>query len=282
MRRPVPPVLTHRPNIATMRNIVTDPTASAVSDFRDLAFADRRPDRPGGRGLVIAEGAVVVERLLASNYPVRAVLGLARRLDSLDVPSQVPTYEVDASVMDQIVGFHLNRGVVATADRAPMPTIAELSARARVLLVLEGVNDHENLGAIFRSAAAFGVDGIILGPKCSDPLYRRAIRVSMGHVLKVPFVTAPSWPQTLYDLAIEGFQCWAMTPYPPAVQLRSLPTTEGKIAIVVGAEGSGLTDVALAAVPRHIRIPMAAGVDSLNVATAAAIALHHLAGMPSD
>lgn len=263
-----------------MRNIVTDPTASVVSDFRDLAFADRRPDRPGGRGLVIAEGAVVVQRLLESNYPVRAVMGLAHRLDSLDLPSQIPAYEVEVQVMDQIVGFHLNRGVLATADRAPMPTAAQLLRHARVLLVLEGVNDHENLGALFRNAAAFGVDGIILGPKCSDPLYRRAIRVSMGHVLKVPFVTAPSWPQTLYELDLQGFQCWAMTPYPPAVELRSLPSAEGKIAIVVGAEGSGLSEVALAAVRRHIRIPMAVGVDSLNVATAAAIALHHLTGTP--
>ncbi len=156
-----------------------------------------------------------------------------------------------------------------------MPEFAELVAASRSLLVLEGVNDHENLGALFRNAAAFGVDGVVIGPRCSDPLYRRAVRVSMGHVLKVPYVDAPQWPQALYDIEVSGFASFALTPYPPAVDLGQVRTDADRVAIVVGAEGAGLSEVALSAVRRHTRIPMADGVDSINVATAAAIALNH-------
>ena len=256
---------------------IDDPADARLDDYRDLARSDRRPDRPGGKGLVIAEGVSVVERMVQSPYPMRSIMGVAARVEAalanVSVPSGVPVYVVEPAAMDAAIGFHLNRGVLAIANRAPMPEFAELVAASRTLLVLEGVNDHENLGALFRNAAAFGVDGIVIGPRCSDPLYRRAVRVSMGHVLKVPYVDAPQWPQALYEIEGSGFEMFALTPYPPAVDLAQVRKNADRVAIVVGAEGAGLSEEALSAVRRHARIPMADGVDSINVATAAAIAL---------
>lgn len=270
--------------------LITDPQDPRLDDFRDLTRADRRPDRPGGQGLVIAEGVPVVERLLASPYPVRAIMGVASKIAALPDTRAVPSYVVPVEVMDAVVGFHLNRGVLACADRAPAPSFSALIACASRVLVLEGVGDHENLGSLFRNAAAFGVDGVVLGPRCSDPLYRRAVRVSMGNVLRVPFCsvgTAPSarsarrdeigWPQALHELRAAGFDVLAMTPDASAIDLRTLPASTSKVAVLVGAEGPGLTDLAMRAATRTVRIPMADGVDSLNVATAAAVALAHFA-----
>ena len=251
---------------------VTDPADPRLADFRDLTAADRRPDRPGGRGLVLAEGVPVVRRLLASPYPVRAVLGVPHRLAMLEddlAGLAGPVYAADADLMAEVVGFHLNRGVLASADRAPAPAAAEVLAAARRVLVLEGVNDHENLGALFRNAAALGADAVLLGPRCADPLYRRSVRVSMGHVLRVPFAPLP-------DLAaLRGFTTVALTPHPPAVPLSTVDPGVPRVALLVGAEGPGLSPEALAAADVRVRIPMEPGVDSLNVATAAAIALHH-------
>jgi tRNA G18 (ribose-2'-O)-methylase SpoU len=252
-----------------------------VDDFRDLSSADRRPDRPGGRGLVIAEGVVVVERLLASPYPPRALLGVRRRLDELAGPLaevDVPAYVADADVMARIVGFHLNRGVLAVADRAPEVDPADLAAEARRLAVLEGIGDHENLGALFRNAAALGVDGVLLGAGCSDPLYRRSIRVSMGHVLRVPFARLRSWPEDLKLLRDNGFRVAALTPDAAARPLADVGLDQGAVAVVLGSEGPGLTEQAIAAADLTVRIPMTDGVDSLNVATAAAIAFHAMSG----
>jgi tRNA G18 (ribose-2'-O)-methylase SpoU len=257
---------------------IDDPGDPRVDDFRDLSAADRRPDRPGGRGLVIAEGVVVVQRLLASAYPVRALLGVARRIEALHeelAALDAPVYVATAEVMAQVVGFHLNRGVLAVADRAPRPRPAELAAAGRLLAVLEGVGDHENLGSIFRNAAALGVSGVLLGPGCSDPLYRRSVRVSMGHVLRVPFTELPDLPGGLDLLRDNGFRVLALTPRPTATPLRKIPPGR-KSAVLLGSEGHGLTERALAAADELVRIPMATGVDSLNVATAAAVAFHSL------
>ncbi|WP_374727424.1 TrmH family RNA methyltransferase [Haloactinomyces albus] len=248
-----------------------------VDDFRDLSTADRRPDRPGGRGLVIAEGVVVVRRMLASPYPVRALLGVRRRIEELAdeiVDLDVPAYIVDAEVMAGIVGFHLNRGVLAIADRAPEVEPAQLTATARRLAVLEGIGDHENLGSLFRNAAALGIDGLLLGSGCSDPLYRRSVRVSMGHVLRVPFARMHSWPADLKLLSDGGFRIAALSPQPSAVPLHAAELHQGPVALLLGSEGPGLTEQAFAAADVTVRIPMADGVDSLNVATSAAIAFH--------
>jgi tRNA G18 (ribose-2'-O)-methylase SpoU len=261
---------------------ISDVADPRVDDFRDLTEADRRPDRPGGRGLVIAEGVVVVRRLLASPYPVRSLLGVPRRLDELGpdlADADVPAYAADADTMASVVGFHLNRGVLAVADRAAQPEPAELVRTARAVAVLEGVNDHENLGSVFRNAAALGVDAVLLGPRCADPLYRRSVRVSMGHVLRVPFapLTGP-WPAALDVLRDAGLRVVALTPAADAVALREAGLAGIRTALLLGAEGPGLTDEALAAADQRVRIPMASGVDSLNVATAGAIAFHAVLG----
>jgi tRNA G18 (ribose-2'-O)-methylase SpoU len=256
---------------------IDDPDDGRLADFRDLSTADRRPDRPGGRGLVIAEGVVVVRRLLASPYPVRGLLGVRRRVDDLLgelAGLDVPAYVASAEVMAEVVGFHLNRGVLAAADRAPQPTVDALAAGARRLAVLEGVGDHENLGALFRNAAAFGIDGVLLGEGCADPLYRRSVRVSMGHVLRVPFGRLPAWPDGLDALRGHGFQVVALSPRRSAVPLAELGGTERRLALLLGSEGPGLSEAAIAAADVTARIPMAGDVDSLNVATAAAVAFY--------
>lgn len=261
--------------------VVTDPADPRLDDFRDLTLADRRPDRPGGRGLVIAEGIVVVRRLLDSPYPVRALLGVQRRFDELQpdlTRCAAPYFVATAEVMAAVVGFHLNRGVLATADRIPFPPAAELLATVPSVAVLEGVGDHENLGAIFRNAAALGIGAVLLGPGCSDPLYRRSVRVSMGTVLLVPFASLlGDWPGPAELLRAAGFQVVALTPRASAVPLRAAGLGGRRVALLLGSEGPGLTDAALDAADLQVRIPMAPGVDSLNVATAGAIAFAEIA-----
>jgi tRNA G18 (ribose-2'-O)-methylase SpoU len=255
---------------------IDDPADPRLDDFRDLSTADRRPDRPGGRGLVIAEGVVVVERLLASPYPVRGFLGVRRRIEALgDLPA--PAYVASADVMAEVVGFHLNRGVLAAADRAVQPSAERIADNARRLAVLEGVGDHENLGALFRNAAALGIDGVLLGPGCSDPLYRRSVRVSMGHVLRVPFAPLNDWPGGLDMLRDKGFRVVALTPRAGSVSLADAGLRGSRVAVLLGSEGPGLTDEAITAADVAVRIPMAPGVDSLNVATAAAVVFYAIA-----
>jgi tRNA G18 (ribose-2'-O)-methylase SpoU len=257
---------------------VGDPADPRLADFRDLTRADRRPDRPGGKGLVIAEGVVVVRRLLTSPYPLRAVLGIDRRIEELApelAARSAPVYATTAEVMAQVVGFHLNRGVLAVADRVAAASPERVVRRATRLAVLEGVGDHENLGALFRNAAAFGVDGVLLGPGCSDPLYRRSVRVSMGHVLAVPFAPLQPWPGGLKWLRDQGFRVLALTPNGPAL-LRDELGAGDRVAVLLGSEGPGLTTDAIEASDAAVRIPMVSGVDSLNVATAGAVAFYEL------
>ena len=261
---------------------ITDPADPRIDDFRDLNNADRRPDLPGGKGLVIAEGVLVAQRMLASRFTPHAFLGTDRRLGELSVgltAVPAPYYRASAEVMADVVGFHLNRGVLAAARRPPELAVGDVLANARTIAVLEGVNDHENLGAIFRNAAGLGVDAVIFGQGCADPLYRRAVRVSMGHALLVPFAKADHWPADLYRLRDNGFRLLAMT---PSLQARTLAEViddlqDEKVAVLVGAEGPGLSDAALRAADVRVRIPMARGTDSLNVATAAALAFYERA-----
>ncbi|WP_026343783.1 RNA methyltransferase [Nocardia sp. BMG111209] len=255
---------------------IDDPGDPRVADFRDLSAADRRPDRPGGRGLVLAEGVVVVQRMLTSRFAPFALFGVERRYEQLagDLAGvDVPYYRASAEVMAEVVGFHLNRGVLAAARRPAEPDPARLLATARTVAVLEGVNDHENIGSIFRNAAGLGADAILFGDRCADPLYRRAVRVSMGHVLRVPFATLPTWPDSLELLRDTGFRIIALTPDPAAATLAAALTGD-RVALLLGAEGPGLTAAAMTASDVRARIPMSAGTDSLNVATAAAMAFY--------
>ncbi|MFN2559759.1 MAG: TrmH family RNA methyltransferase [Jatrophihabitans sp.] len=255
--------------------VVSDPADPRLDDFRNLMDADVRPDR---RGIVIAEGVNVVQRLAASPYSMRAVVGVPARIAALRPvlePLQVPLYSVDKWLLSDVVGFRVTRGVLASADRPAPLDAADLVRSARRVAVLEGLNDFENLGALFRNAAAFGIEAVLLDARCADPLYRRSVRVSMGHVLRVPFAVLPDpWPAAL-DVVRE-FTVLALTPDPTAVALRDVAVPE-RWAVLLGAEGPGLSVDALAAADLRVRIPMADGVDSLNVATAAAVAFAHLA-----
>jgi tRNA G18 (ribose-2'-O)-methylase SpoU len=261
---------------------ITDPGDPRVDDFRDLNSVDRRPDLPSGKGLVIAEGVLVAQRMIASRFTPHAFLGTERRLAELgdDLPAaRAPFYRASAEVMAEVIGFHLNRGVLGAARRPPELTPAEVLDDARTVAVLEGVNDHENLGSIFRNAAGLGVDAVIFGTGCADPLYRRAVRVSMGHALLVPFARAQQWPADLGELRSRGFRLLAMTPDPAAQTLAGAMTSlaDQKVAVLVGAEGPGLTETAMRASDVRVRIPMSRGTDSLNVATAAALAFYERA-----
>jgi len=267
---------------------IDDPGDSRLDDFRDLNSIDRRPDLPTGKGLVIAEGVLVVQRMLASRFTPRALLGTDRRLTELmpdltdPAAPDVPYYRVSADVMAQAVGFHLNRGVLAAASRVPEPAVADLVAGARTIAVLEGVNDHENLGSIFRNGAGLGVDAVVFGSGCADPLYRRSVRVSMGHALLVPFARSADWPGDLGMLREQGFRLLAMTPDPRAEVLSSAMTKvrDQPLAVLVGAEGPGLSEHAMRASDMRVRIPMSRGTDSLNVATAAALAFYERIRLP--
>jgi tRNA G18 (ribose-2'-O)-methylase SpoU len=261
---------------------VTDPDDPRLDDFRDLNSVDRRPDLPTGKGLVIAEGVLVVQRMLTSRFTPHALLGTDRRLvelndDLTDVNGMAaPYYRASADVMAQVIGFHLNRGVLAAARRVPELSVAQVVDHARTVAVLEGVNDHENLGSIFRNAAGLGVDAVVFGGGCADPLYRRAVRVSMGHALLVPHARATQWPGDLVMLKEAGFRLLAMTPHPEARPLAQAMQTvrDERVAVLVGAEGPGLTSATLRLCDVRVRIPMSRGTDSLNVATAAALAFY--------
>jgi tRNA G18 (ribose-2'-O)-methylase SpoU len=178
--------------------------------------------------------------------------------------------------MDAICGFHFHRGALAAADRRPLPSLSEVAGGARSLVLVEGVNDNENMGAIFRNAAAFGVDGVVLDRTAADPLYRRTVRVSMGHVLRVPFTRVTDWAAALASLREAGFELVALTPAPDAEDVRAVEQRDRR-GLLVGSEDAGLSPTALAAADRRVRVAMAPGVDSLNVATAVAVVLHQLA-----
>lgn len=258
---------------------VADAGDRRLDDFRDLNSVDRRPDLPTGKGLVIAEGVLVVQRMLASRFMPRALLGTERRRAELGADLDgvaAPFYRATAEVMAEVVGFHLNRGVLASASRATELAVPQVLDGARTVAVLEGVNDHENLGSVFRNAAGLGVDAVVFGSGCADPLYRRAVRVSMGHALLVPFARAQDWPADLELLREAGFRLLAMTPDPGAQSLaEAMPGLAGqRVAIMVGAEGPGLQERTMRSSDVRVRIPMSRGTDSLNVATAAALAFY--------
>lgn len=261
---------------------VDDPADPRLDDFRDLNSIDRRPDLPTGKGLVIAEGVLVVQRMLTSRFVPRAMLGTDRRLGELraDLAGvEAPYYRASAEVMAEVVGFHLNRGVLAASSRPPELALPDVLDGASTIAVLEGVNDHENLGSIFRNAAGLSVDGVVFGTGCADPLYRRAVRVSMGHALLVPYAWAPEWPTALDTVRDSGFRLLAMTPNPAAATLADAMSdlVGDRVAILVGAEGPGLTERAMRSSDVRVRIPMSRGTDSLNVATAAALAFYERA-----
>ncbi len=264
-------------DVATMIEI-HDPADPRVADYVNLTDAELR--REGG--YFIAESLEVVRRLLAASHPVRSVLitparypHLADDLERLDVP----VFLAGPEVMNEVAGFKLHRGVVAAAERLPEPSLQAVVEAAVTLAVLEGLNDAENLGAIFRSARALGIDAVLLDPTCADPYYRRTVRVSMGAVFQLPFRRLTAWPDDLEVVRRAGFELVALTPDREALSIEELPVgPRSRRAVLLGAEGPGLTAAALARADRLVGIPISAGFDSLNVGHAAAIAFHRLAG----
>jgi tRNA G18 (ribose-2'-O)-methylase SpoU len=296
---------------------VDDPADARLADYRGLNDPATRRRVEADQGIFVVEGRVAVGQLLGSDYRVRslfvddhqvtAAADLVEGVRARGVPVYVGAHQLVAAT----VGFALHRGVVAVASRPDPDDAGRVLADAvrtpsagggpPLVAVLEGLNDHENIGAVFRNAAAFGVAGVLLNPTCADPLYRRSVRVSVGHVLHVPFARLAPWPTALDLVRAAGFRTVALAPHPPGpspggtpvplahlreylvdVTVRPQSGHSGAaappVALLLGAEGPGLSEAALEAADVVVHIPMADGVDSLNVATAAAIAFHRLSG----
>ena len=247
----------------------------AIDDLLDTRLVEYRGLRERGKesdDYFIVEGLTAIERLLRSKYPVRSVLLTpathARIADQLGT---ITTYVLSAEAMSSVAGVNLHRGAVASASRLPAPSLVEVLPAATRIVMLEGVNDHENLGAIARTARGLGADALLLDPTCADPFYRRSVRVSMGELLHLPIVRRANWAETFDEVAAAGFEIWALTPSPDATDIFTLNPPD-RWALVVGAEGPGLSDETLARC-LNVRIPMRNGVDSLNVGHAVAAAL---------
>ena len=230
--------------------------------------------------MFIAESELVIRRALSAGYRPRSMVMAPEwleRMTGLIDAVDAPVYSASYDVLRGLTGFNVHRGALASFHRKPLPTVDELLASARRVVVLEDMVSHTNVGAIFRCAAALGMDAVVLSPSCADPLYRRSVRVSMGAVFAVPYARAESWPGVLDELATKGLTRVALTPATDAVELEAMRgKASERIAVLFGSEGPGLTEAALAHSDVRVRIPMSAGVDSLNVATSAAIAFYVL------
>ncbi|WP_369077185.1 TrmH family RNA methyltransferase [Symbioplanes lichenis] len=257
---------------------ITTPDDDRIADYRALTDVELRTRWEPPNGLFIAEGELVIRRALRVGYRLRSVLVDEKRVNQLtDLPDDAVVYAGAPPVLESITGFHVHRGVLASFHRRPLPELPDLLAKARRLAVLEGLNTHTNLGALFRSAAALGIDAVVLSPDCADPLYRRSVRVSMGEVFAIPYAKTENWAEALDTVRAAGFTLLAMTPGADTVPLAQLTDAQReRPALLLGAEGPGLTRRAMAASDVRVSIPMHAGVDSLNVATAAAIAFYEL------
>src|SRR6266568_3267434 len=253
-----------------MRELITDAEDPRLADYAQLTDMGLRTSLESAQGLFIAEGTKVISRAVAAGYPVRSVLLAESRLGDLAVlpVAGAPVYVVPDQAAERLTGYRVHRGALAAA--------------ARRVIVLEDLVDHANVGAIFRCAAALGVDAVFLSPRCADPLYRRAVKVSMGAVFAIPYARMTGWPGGLAGLRAAGFRLLALTPDQAAAPIGAAVTGQ-RTALLLGTEGDGLSSRWLHEADQAVRIPMhpgalAAGVDSLNVVAAAAIACHVLAG----
>ncbi len=275
-----------------MRELVTDVADPRLADYARLTDMELRTHLESAQGLFIAEGTKVISRAVAAGYPVRSVLLTERRLGDLPAllsglaAADAPVYVVPDEIVERLTGYRVHRGALASLHRKPLPEAAALAAATRRVIVLEDLVDHANVGAIFRCAAALGVDAVFLSPRCADPLYRRAVKVSMGAVFAIPYARMTGWYDGLAGLREAGFWLLALTPDPAAEPIGAAmasgaAVTARRIALLLGTEGDGLSSRWRREADRAVRIPMhpgalAAGVDSLNVTAAAAIACHVL------
>ncbi|MEU7065039.1 TrmH family RNA methyltransferase [Streptomyces sp. NPDC051578] len=260
---------------------VEDPDDPRLRDYTGLTDVELRRRREPAEGLFIAEGEKVIRRAKDAGYEMRSMLLSAKWVDVMrDVIDELPApvYAVTPELAERVTGYHVHRGALASMQRKPLPAPDELLAdesEGRRIGVFEGFVDHANLGAAFRSAAALGISAILLSPDCADPLYRRAIKVSMGSVFSVPYARLDQWPADLEKVREAGYRILAMTPSPKATPLDQVPPERfERSAIMLGSEGHGLSTYALRAADEWVRIPMAEGIDSLNVAAASAVAFY--------
>jgi tRNA G18 (ribose-2'-O)-methylase SpoU len=260
---------------------VTDPDDPRLADYRDLRDVALRRHLEAEHGLFLAEGEKVVRRAVEAGYPPRSFLMAPRWLDGLaDVlaTTDAPCYVVSEAMAEQVTGFHVHRGALASLERRPLPSVDDVLAGARSVLVLEDVVDHTNVGAVLRSGAALGMDAVLLAPRCADPLYRRAVKVAMGAVFALPWTRLPDWDDALPALSRAGFTTVALTLADDAVPLAGAVAGRDKVALVLGSEGHGLSARWQEAADVRAVIPMSrgpeVGVDSLNVAAAAAVACY--------
>ncbi len=254
---------------------IDDPSDPRLSDYRGLTdTALRRIAEPEG-GLYIAESAKVISRAVGAGHRPRSVLVQEKWVDDVAVlAGDAPVYVVPDTVAEQLTGFAVHRGALAAMHRPDQPAPAELLDDARTVVVLEDIVDHTNVGAAFRAAAALGADAVLVSPRCGDPLYRRSVRVSMGTVFQVPWARLPEWDAAAPLFAAAGVHLAAMALSDDALSLDEFAAARPeRLAILMGSEGEGLSTSALDAADSVVTIPMSGGVDSLNVASAAAVAL---------
>ncbi len=256
---------------------VVDPADPRLDDYRELNSIAVRAVMEGDE-FFMGEGYVPIDRMLDSGHRMRSVLLHPKRLPrfvaTMERPEMagVAVYVAEQEVIAEVVGFDMYRCCLASAFRAPMPSVAELASTCSRLVVLEALNDDQNVGAIARAARAFGIDAMVISPTCNDPYQRRTVRVSMGEILHVPVARASrdDWPGALDTLAGAGFETWAMTPGDGSTDLWDMDVPE-RVAIVLGAEGHGLEEETMEASTHRVRIPISSVVDSLNVGHAAAV-----------
>jgi len=269
---------------------VGDARDPRLTDYVGLTDVHLRRSLEAAHGLFVAEGELVIRRAIGAGYPVRSLLITSDRLAALaDLAGACPgpVYVVAPEIARQLTGYRVHRGALASMQRLPLPPVGEVIGGARRLVVLEDIVDHTNVGAIFRCAAALGFDAVVLAPRCADPLYRRSVRVSMGAVFAVPYARLEDWREGLARIRAAGFRLLALTPSPDAVPIdqaraAAVRPDGDRLALLLGTEGDGLSARWRDQADLSVRIPMSGGVDSLNVASAAAIACYLLAGRPDN
>jgi tRNA G18 (ribose-2'-O)-methylase SpoU len=251
-----------------------------LSDFRDLTDVALRRKTEPERGLYIAESAKVIARAIAAGHQPRAVVLLQKWLPEISAlleEHDIPVFVGGADLLEQLTGFDMHRGALASMQRPELPTVASVLQNAHRVVVIEDVVDHTNIGAIFRAVAGLGADAVLVTPRSADPLYRRSVRVSMGTVLQVPWTRLPEWPDAASLLHDAGFHIIALALADNAVSLEQFAANPPeRVAIMMGSEGDGLSRAALDNADTVVTIPMSHGVDSLNVASASAVALYAL------
>jgi tRNA G18 (ribose-2'-O)-methylase SpoU len=256
---------------------IEDPQDPRLADYRDLRDVELRKHVEAAHGLFLAEGEKVVRRAVEAGFAVRSFLMAPRWLDGLSdvlASTEAPCFVVSEQLAEAVTGFHVHRGALASLQRPPPLSVPEVLEGAGTVVVLEDIVDHTNVGAIFRSAAALGVDAVLLSPRCADPLYRRSVKVAMGTVFSVPYARFEDWYDALAQVSAAGFTTVALTLADNAVDLEAAVEGLDRIALVLGSEGHGLSTRWERSADRRAVIRMRPGVDSLNGAAAAALACY--------